>query len=72
MLNRLFIKDKEKRKKIAHFGAGIAILVHAYENYDVGHHTYPFFAIAGVLVLLMAFFHSKLEKNFLGLMVLFL
>jgi hypothetical protein len=34
MILNHFIKDKDKRKKIAHIGAAVTILIHAYENYE--------------------------------------
>lgn len=62
-MRRHLIQNKEKRKRVAHFVAGITILTHAYENYEVGHPSYKVFAIASILVLLLAAFHTKIEKK---------
>jgi uncharacterized membrane protein HdeD (DUF308 family) len=63
MLRRHLIKDKEKRKRIAHIVAGVTILIHSYENYETGHHSYRLFALAGIIVLLLALFHPIIEKR---------
>ncbi len=57
------IKDPEKRKRIAHFAAGVTMLLHAYENYESGHHSYKLFAIAGTILLVFALFHHTIEKK---------
>lgn len=62
MLSRLF-KNRDKRKRAAHIGAGIVILIHAYEKYESGHHTYLLFAIAGVVFLTIAWLHPVIEKK---------
>lgn len=59
-----FIKNKEKRKRIAHIGAAVTILIHAYENYETGHHPYKIFLTAGIVVLIMALMHPIIEKKF--------
>jgi uncharacterized membrane protein HdeD (DUF308 family) len=61
---RYLIKNKEKRKRVAHFAAGVIILINSYENYETGHHSYKLFAIAALIVLLLALFHPALEKKF--------
>lgn len=63
MLLRRFVKDKEKRRRIAHIVAGFIILVHAYEKYETGHGSYLFFLIAGLVFLSIAIFHSLIEKK---------
>ncbi len=63
MLLRLLVKNKHKRKRIAHIGAGIIILIHAYEKYESGHNSYKFFALAGVIFLIIASLHSIIEKK---------
>ena len=63
MLLRYFIKDKDKRKQFAHIGAGIVILIHAYEKFESGHGPYLFFAIAGMIFLAIAFLHPVIEKK---------
>lgn len=62
LLSRL-IKNKDKRKRFAHIGAGLVILIHAYEKYEGGHDTYKLFAVAGIVFLLIAIFHPILEKK---------
>ncbi|MEO6404057.1 MAG: hypothetical protein ABIY51_06120 [Ferruginibacter sp.] len=57
------IKDPEKRKRVAHFAAGATILLHAYENYESGHHSFTLFAIAGTIFLVLALFHHLIEKK---------
>lgn len=63
MILRHFIKNRSKRKKIAHIGAGIVILIHAYEKYDSGHGSYLLFAIAGLVFLTIALLHRTIEKR---------
>ena len=63
MLLRLFLKDKEKRKRFAHIAAGITILVHAYEKYESGHGSYTLFAVAGIVFISIALFHHIIEKK---------
>ena len=64
MVRRHLIKDKEKRKRVAHIVAAVTILIHAYENYETGHHSYLLFGIAGLIVLTLAIFHHVIEKKF--------
>jgi len=61
-LTHLF-KNRDKRKRFAHIGAGIVILIHSYEKYEGGHETYKLFALAGLVFLSIAFFHSLIEKK---------
>jgi uncharacterized membrane protein HdeD (DUF308 family) len=63
MLRRHLIKDKEKRKRVAHIAAAATILYHSYENYQTGHHPYKLFALAGIIVLLLALLHPVIEKK---------
>ena len=63
MFGRYLIKDKEKRKRVAHIVAGATILFHSYENYQTRHHPYELFAVAGTIVLLLALFHPMIEKK---------
>jgi len=63
MLLRLLLKDKEKRKRVAHIAAGITILIHAFEKYESGHVSYAFFAIAGIVFVSIAMFHHTIEKK---------
>lgn len=63
MISRLLFKNKDQRKRFAHIGAAIVILVHAYEKYDSGHDSYKFFAIAGVVFLVIASLHPIIEKK---------
>lgn len=59
----LRIKDKTKLKRFAHIAAAVSILIHAYENYETGHHSFVLFTIAGLIVLAMAVFHHAIEKR---------
>ncbi len=63
MILKHILKNREKRKRFAHIGAGIVILIHAYEKYESGHDTYKLFALAGVIFLSIAFFHPIIEKK---------
>ena len=56
--------NKEKREKLIHIFAGIIILVHAYEKYQLHEHSYIFFLIAGLVFLTVAIVHHKLAKVF--------
>ncbi|MFT3910915.1 MAG: hypothetical protein QM737_15965 [Ferruginibacter sp.] len=57
-------EKKEKRRRIAHIISGIVILVHAYEKYEGKHHSYLFFAPAGIVFLIIALFHPLIERKF--------
>lgn len=63
MILRLLFKNRHKRKRFAHIGAGIIILIHAYEKYESGHDSYLFFGIAGVIFLTIALLHNIIEKR---------
>jgi|GEM_PF-1625212 len=63
MIRRHLIKDKEKRKRVAHIVSAATILLHAYENYETRHHSYLLFGIAGLVVLTLAIFHPLIEKK---------
>ena len=56
-------KNRQKRKRFAHIGAALVILIHAYEKYDSGHGSYQFFTIAGLVFLTIAIFHTQLERK---------
>ena len=62
ILDRL-IKDTDKRKRFAHIGAGIVILIHCYEKYESGHGSYILFGIAGLIFLTIALLHPIIEKK---------
>ncbi|MPR32440.1 hypothetical protein [Salmonirosea aquatica] len=55
---------KEKFKKASHILASAIILSHAYGNYESGHSSYMYFAIAGVVFLSIALFHHPLKLKF--------
>lgn len=57
------VKDKNKRKRFAHIGAGIVILIHSYERYESGLGSYILFGIAGIIFLIIAFLHPIIEKK---------
>lgn len=63
MLLDRFRKRKEKNKRFAHIGAGVVILVHAYEKYHSGHESWKWFLIAGIVFLSVAFMHKLIEKR---------
>lgn len=60
---RHLFKNRDKRKRFAHIGAGIVILIHSYEKYEGGHDTYKLFALAGLVFLSIAIFHPLIEKK---------
>jgi DNA integrity scanning protein DisA with diadenylate cyclase activity len=57
------LKNKNKRKRFAHIGAGIVILIHSYERYESGIDSYILFGIAGLIFLAIAFLHPIIEKK---------
>jgi DNA integrity scanning protein DisA with diadenylate cyclase activity len=63
MLLRLLTKNRDKRKRVAHIGAGVVILIHAYEKYDSGHNSYILFGIAALIFLTVAILHPTIEKK---------
>jgi hypothetical protein len=63
MLLRLLFKNRDKRRRFAHIGAGVVILIHSYEKYEGGHDTYKLFALAGLVFLSIAIFHPFIEKK---------
>lgn len=62
IFKRLF-KNRDKRKRFAHIGAGIVILIHSYEKYESGHNSYILFGIAGIIFLTIAMLHPLIEKK---------
>lgn len=63
MILRHLVKNKNKRKRFAHIGAGIVILIHSYERYESGLDSYILFGIAGLIFLTIAFLHPIIEKK---------
>lgn len=63
MLLRHLFKNREKRRRFAHIGAGIVILIHSYEKYEGGHDTYKLFLLAGLIFLSIAIFYPVIEKK---------
>ena len=63
MILRYLIKNRDKRKRFAHIGAGVVILIHSYEKFKGGHDSYKLFALAGFLFLSIAFLHPAIEKK---------
>lgn len=63
MITRSLLKNRDKRKRFAHIGAGVVILIHAYEKYEGGHDTYRLFILAGLVFLSIAIFHPIIEKK---------
>ena len=60
-----FKRKSEKKEKIGHIIAGMIILVHAYEKFDLHESSYIFFLIAGAIFLSVAIFHHQLKHRFL-------
>ncbi|HEX5024794.1 MAG TPA: hypothetical protein VFV68_05960 [Agriterribacter sp.] len=56
-------KNSNKRKRLAHIVAASVILIHAYEKYENGHSSYPWFGIAGLIFLFIALLHGVVEKK---------
>src|SRR3982751_73178 len=63
MLKARMIKNREKRKRIAHIAAAFVILIHAYGHYEENHASYIFFVIAGLVFLTIALLHPLIEKK---------
>ena len=63
MLLRHLIKNEDKRKRFAHIGSAIVILINSYDNYENGQSIYKLFAITGLIVLILALFHHTIEKK---------
>ena len=63
MILRHLIKNRDKRKRFAHIGAGVVILIHSYEKFEGGHDSFKLFALAGLLFLSIAFLHPVIEKK---------
>jgi hypothetical protein len=55
---------KDKTKKLAHIFAGIIILVHAYEKYELDEGSWLIFLTAGIAFLLVAILHHRLVYIF--------
>ena len=63
MLLSKYLKNRDKRKRYAHIGAAVVILIHAYEKYESAHDSYLLFGIAGLVFLTIAILHPILEKK---------
>ena len=63
MILEKYLKTRTKRKRFAHIGAAIVILIHSYENYESGHDSYMLFGIAGLVFLTIALLHPIIEKK---------
>jgi hypothetical protein len=59
----MLFKKSENGKRVAHIGAAVVILIHAYEKFETGHGPWPVFAIAGLLFLSIALLHPVIEKK---------
>jgi uncharacterized membrane protein YobD (UPF0266 family) len=64
-MSLFFKRHPETKEKIGHIIAGVIILVHAYEKFDLHESSYIFFLIAGLVFLSVAVFHHRLAKRFL-------
>ncbi len=53
---------KENLYKTAHFLSGVVVILHGISEMDKTHGTPLFFFIAGILMLLVAAFHHRVEK----------
>lgn len=56
-------KNWDKRKRFAHIGAALVIIIHSYEKYETGHTSYKLFGVAGLLFLTIALLHPIIEKK---------
>ncbi len=56
--------NKERWEKLGHILAAFLILIHAYEKYDMHHHSYVLFLIAGIVFSIVAVTHHRLAKIF--------
>src|ERR1700712_612959 len=56
--------NNEKKEKLAHILAGLLILVHAYEKFELQEDSYIIFLIAGIVFLSIALLHHKLVRRF--------
>lgn len=63
MLSKRLYRNRNKVKTFIHIIPGLLILAHSYEQYDSGHQSFIFFAIAGLLFLTIAIFHPIIEKK---------
>ncbi len=63
MLLQHVFKNREKRKRFAHIGAGVVILIHSYDKYISGHEGYIPFAVAGFIFVALALFHPVIENK---------
>ncbi len=72
MILRRLIKNKDKRKQVAHIGAAIVILIHSYEKYESNHWSFILFGIAGLVFLPVALLHPVIEKKAPWIDVVFL
>ena len=63
LFGRRLIKNKDKRKRVVHIVSGAIILIHAYEKWDSGHHSYVYFTIAGLVFLTVALLHPVIERR---------
>jgi len=55
-------RDKAHRTRFYHIGAGLVVLIHSYDRYEIGH-SYTIFLVAGSLMLLLALIHPIVENN---------
>lgn len=62
-MRRHLIKNKETRNRALHIVSGFIILIHAYEKYESGHHSYVYFAAAGLVFLTIALLHPVIERK---------
>ena len=63
LFGQRLIKNKEKRKRVVHIVSGVIILIHAYEKWETGHHSYVYFVIAGLVFLTVALLHPLIERR---------
>ncbi len=57
-------KNREKRKKFAHILAGLIILINAFDRYQTSDPVYKYYALAGIVFLLVALVHARIEIKF--------
>ena len=63
MLSKRLYRNRNKVKRLLHIVPVSIILAHAYEQYENGHNSYIFFALAGFVFLAIAILHPVIEKK---------
>ena len=56
-------QNREKRQRLAHIIAAFIILINALDKYESGNSNYLLFGIAGLVFLIFAIVHSRIEHK---------